>query len=95
MGQIPTEVWSRTLRETSMATPPAAGALYAEVTGCGTVYKSDTSGHETVLFSFSGPDGKAPFAGLIRDAAGNLYGTTIAGGSDGIWDRLQDQYQWA
>lgn len=28
----------------------------------------------------NGTDGNIPFAGLIRDAAGNLYGTTVAGG---------------
>jgi uncharacterized repeat protein (TIGR03803 family) len=34
-----------------------------------------------VLHSFTGrADGKNPFTGLIRDAAGNLYGTTQYGG---------------
>ena len=36
---------------------------------------------ETVLYSFTGlADGGNPAAGLIRDSAGNLYGTTVAGG---------------
>jgi len=36
---------------------------------------------ETVLHSFgNGADGINPYAGLIVDAAGNLYGTTVAGG---------------
>ncbi len=49
--------------------------------GCGVVFKVDTSGNETVLYSFTGgADGWAPLAGLIRDAQGNLYGTTFAGG---------------
>jgi uncharacterized repeat protein (TIGR03803 family) len=49
--------------------------------GLGTVYKLDTSGHETVLHSFTGgADGATPIGGVIRDAAGNLYGTTINGG---------------
>jgi uncharacterized repeat protein (TIGR03803 family) len=51
--------------------------------GCGTVFKLQTTGKETVLHSFTGsPDGASPIAGMIRDAAGNLYGTTSAGGID-------------
>jgi uncharacterized repeat protein (TIGR03803 family) len=50
--------------------------------GCGVVYKIDTAGHETVLYAFSGPDGEIPL-GLIRDSAGNLYGTTVRGGAVG------------
>lgn len=49
---------------------------------CGTVFKLDTSGRETVLHSFTGPrDGALPMAGLTMDAAGNLYGTTDSGGT--------------
>ena len=52
--------------------------------GFGTVFKLDANGKETVLYSFrNGADGSAPNAGLIRDAAGNLYGTTVAGGKAG------------
>jgi uncharacterized repeat protein (TIGR03803 family) len=48
----------------------------------GTVFKLDKHGTLTVLYSFSGgTDGAYPLAGLIRDAAGNLYGTTQQGGS--------------
>jgi uncharacterized repeat protein (TIGR03803 family) len=49
--------------------------------GCGVVFKLDTTGKETVLHSFTGgADGSFPEAGVIRDAAGNLYGTTSGGG---------------
>jgi len=49
--------------------------------GCGTVFKVDQAGHETVLHSFTGaPDGQNPIAALVRDAKGNLYGTTYLGG---------------
>jgi uncharacterized repeat protein (TIGR03803 family) len=50
--------------------------------GPGTVFKLDSSGDETVLLSFSGgATGAYPQAGLLRDTAGNLYGTTEYGGS--------------
>jgi uncharacterized repeat protein (TIGR03803 family) len=61
---------------------------FGEVYGCGIVYelmKSSNGYTEKVLYSFgtSSPtaDGASPFAGLIADAAGNLYGTTTYGGS--------------
>jgi uncharacterized repeat protein (TIGR03803 family) len=47
----------------------------------GAVYKVDASGNETVLYSFSSfGDGARPNAGVVRDAAGNLYGATGGGG---------------
>jgi uncharacterized repeat protein (TIGR03803 family) len=49
--------------------------------GYGTVFKFDRKGHETVLYSFTGgTDGANPSAGVVRDAKGNLYGTTYSGG---------------
>jgi uncharacterized repeat protein (TIGR03803 family) len=49
--------------------------------GCGVVFKLDGSGKETVLYSFTGgADGAYPATGLVRDEAGNLYGTTHGGG---------------
>jgi len=58
------------------------GVCTGPVPGCGTVFKLDPSGQETVLYSFTGKngDGVAPTAGLLMDAQGNLYGTTLAGG---------------
>ena len=54
---------------------------YGGASNVGTVFKLDTTGTETVLHSFSGmPDGAQPEAGLVLDKAGNLYGTTAAGG---------------
>jgi uncharacterized repeat protein (TIGR03803 family) len=51
--------------------------------GCGVVYKVNPSGQETVLHSFTGgADGATPYAGVISDSAGNLYGTTYAGGAN-------------
>lgn len=49
--------------------------------GRGTVFKVDTDGTETVVYSFGGvPDGWYPYAGLVRDREGNFYGTTYRGG---------------
>jgi uncharacterized repeat protein (TIGR03803 family) len=67
----------------------AAGNLYGVTNGggegcsqCGTVFKLSPAGIETVLYSFKGgTDGYQPIGGLVRDAAGNLYGVTTAGGS--------------
>lgn len=50
---------------------------------CGTVFKMRaTGGAETVLHAFTARgDGDLVYAGVIRDAAGNLYGTTYSGGT--------------
>jgi uncharacterized repeat protein (TIGR03803 family) len=60
--------------------------LDGQTHGCGTVFElTPTLGGEwteTVLHDFgSGTDGRNPIAGLIFDAAGNLYGTTLGGGA--------------
>ena len=52
--------------------------------GYGTVFKLDSSGSLTTLHSFNGTDGNGPYASLILDAAGNLYGTTYRGGSSDL-----------
>jgi uncharacterized repeat protein (TIGR03803 family) len=65
----------------------AAGNFYGTTIaggtfGGGTVFKVDLSGNETILHNFfGGRDGQKPYAGLIRDGAGRLYGTTIEGGN--------------
>ena len=68
----------------------AAGNLYGTTQyggtagGFGTVFKLDTEGNESVLHSFAGtPDGEDPEGALIADRAGNLYGTTLYGGTAG------------
>lgn len=53
------------------------------VTGCGVVFKLDTAGNETTLYTFLGTaDGGSPYSGVIRDNAGNIYGTTTGGGNE-------------
>jgi uncharacterized repeat protein (TIGR03803 family) len=56
---------------------------------CGTVFEISPDGTETVLHAFrggannNGGDGALPYAGLIIDARGNLFGTTYQGGFTG------------
>jgi uncharacterized repeat protein (TIGR03803 family) len=54
------------------------------VFGCGTVFKLEPNGNETVLHGFceSCDDGIVPDAGLVADANGNLYGTTLFFGGE-------------
>jgi uncharacterized repeat protein (TIGR03803 family) len=50
--------------------------------GCGVVYKLDTTGHFTTLYTFTGgTDGANPVGSLVLDSAGNLYGATLRGGN--------------
>ncbi len=55
--------------------------------GCGTVFELSPSGGgwtEKILYAFQGgSDGQFPNAGVVMDAAGNLYGNTWQGGSGG------------
>jgi uncharacterized repeat protein (TIGR03803 family) len=69
----------------------AAGNLYSTFgygggsSFSGGVFKVAPDGTETVLYSFTGgADGAFPFSPVVRDKAGNLYGTTSQGGSDNI-----------
>jgi len=52
--------------------------------GCGVIFKLNKKGEYQVLYTFEGgADGANPWSGLLRDSAGNLYGTTEAGGTAG------------
>jgi uncharacterized repeat protein (TIGR03803 family) len=70
----------------------AAGNLYGTASGGGNypndngvVFEMTESGVETVLHIFGvAPDGASPEASLLMDSAGNLYGTTYAGGTNGL-----------
>ncbi len=54
--------------------------------GCGTVFElvppsgNQTQWTESVLWTFSGADGNNPYAGVVADKSGALYGTTEYGG---------------
>jgi uncharacterized repeat protein (TIGR03803 family) len=68
----------------------AEGNLYGTTVGggepydAGTVFKLSSSGKEQVLHRFrdDGRDGGRPQTAVVRDAQGNLYGTTEEGGLD-------------
>jgi len=61
------------------------GANCTDSRGCGTIFRlNPTTGKYAVLHRFRGPaDGLYPLAGLVRDAAGNLFGTTSTYGPNG------------
>jgi len=67
----------------------SAGNLYGTTTlggtyNHGTVFKLDTSHTLTTLYSFQGlDDGGNPFAGVVLDNFGNLWGVASSGGSAG------------
>jgi len=81
---------------TSTLISDASGNLYGTTysggsSNAGTVFKLTPNKlrpgwNETILYSFSGTpygsgsDGANPYAGLVLDAAANLYGTTLFGG---------------
>jgi len=58
------------------------------VNNLGTIFEINSQGDESVLYSFCSAenctDGAAPFGGLAADSTGNLYGTTVLGGTDGL-----------
>ncbi|HEX4159930.1 MAG TPA: choice-of-anchor tandem repeat GloVer-containing protein [Rhizomicrobium sp.] len=61
----------------------AAGGSCGFGNGCGVVFKMTPSGKETVLYTFQGgEDGIGPTGNLAMDDAGDLYGTTGAGGGN-------------
>ncbi len=71
--------------------------------GCGVVYKLIPSGASwtaVVLYSFTGQsDGSVPYAGLVMDSAGNLYGATYYGeayeGYGAIFELINSGGNWS
>jgi uncharacterized repeat protein (TIGR03803 family) len=67
----------------------SSGNLYGTTTGGGansdgTVFEVAAGTHTlSTLVTFNGTNGKQPYASLIADANGNLYGTTSSGGANG------------
>lgn len=56
--------------------------LVGGIANVGTVYELTSGKTERVLYTFEGsPHGAIPVSGVVRDASGNLYGTTSQGGA--------------
>jgi uncharacterized repeat protein (TIGR03803 family) len=58
----------------------AGGTHKCQDSNCGTAFKMNKSGKMIWVYMFNGRNGYEPFAGLVRDSAGNIYGTTVFGG---------------
>jgi uncharacterized repeat protein (TIGR03803 family) len=73
------------------------GTTYGDQVPYGTVFELSPTGQETLLYTFCSEldcvDGARPAGSIIRDAKGNLYGTTRYGGmsGDGIVFKLTTQ----
>lgn len=52
--------------------------------GYGTVFKITPAGNLTTLYCFNGTDGNFPRGRLVQGSDGNLYGTTIKGGTNDL-----------
>jgi uncharacterized repeat protein (TIGR03803 family) len=64
----------------------SGGNLYGSAQGgtnsLGALFKVTPKGVLSVLFNFNGSNGSYPSVNLLRDKAGNIYGTTLMGGTD-------------
>src|ERR1700689_1557565 len=79
-GAAPTGTLVRDSAGNIYGTTSGGGAGGCDGYGCGTVFKMTKEGKEVWLYSFKGTNQIDPSAGLLRDANGNLYGTTENGG---------------
>jgi uncharacterized repeat protein (TIGR03803 family) len=75
-------------KQDAAATPPSRANLLligasALAVVCGYGGTAQAAPKLKVLYSFTANSGFFPFAGLVADGAGNLYGTTFSGGTTG------------
>jgi uncharacterized repeat protein (TIGR03803 family) len=78
------------------------GTTSSDASGHGVIYRltpSPTGWMETVLYTFAGGnDGEVPIARVTIDKAGNLFGTTLFGGTAGcgvVFELMPQQGGWA
>ncbi len=58
------------------------GYSYCAESNCGSVFRITPGGTLTTLHIFDATNGAVPWAGVVQDTSGKLYGTTIGGGAD-------------
>ncbi len=88
---FPTALASGTPYSVTVSSQPS-GVRCSVANGSGTMANSHITSvvvqclnQLTTLYSFgAAPDGKSPVAGLIQDASGNLFGTTLYGGTNNL-----------
>jgi uncharacterized repeat protein (TIGR03803 family) len=80
-GASPVGVLVRDAAGNLYGTTGAGGTGKCSQYGCGTVFKLNKAGKQVWLHSFEGRNGYISYAGLLRDAAGTLFGTTMNGGT--------------
>ncbi len=78
------------------------GTLYGTTwaPGSGTVYSLHQNGGvwtHGILFNFGGSDGAQPYAGVLEDSLGDIYGTTVYGGAYGMgvgYELIHQGHAW-
>jgi uncharacterized repeat protein (TIGR03803 family) len=79
-GAVPWTQLTRDARGNLYGTTEFGGGGKCQA-GCGTAFKLNKNGKQVWLHSFNGKNGRVPAAGLLRDAAGNIFGTNVRAGA--------------
>jgi uncharacterized repeat protein (TIGR03803 family) len=81
-GAFPEGVLVRDVTGNLYGTTAFGGTGQCGTDRCGTAFMLNKAGKLVGSYSFGGANGMDPAAGLLRDAAGNFYGTTLYGGTN-------------
>jgi len=89
------------LNHTTVLLCAVSASVYLTACGGGTTVKTQTPASDysaQVIYNFgASPDGNGPVVGVVLDAKGNLYGTTVHGGtfSEGtVYELMSNSGQW-